>query len=67
MCVSFIRHKGRGLFYLDYKDLFVQKNSSDEPSTMTRSSWKQRDDFFMNMAKRVYRSVKYNYDILFSN
>ena len=65
MCVSFIQQKGRGLFYEDYQGLFDQRNSSDEPSTMTRSDWKQRDDFFIRTAKRAYRTLKYNYDILF--
>src|SRR5690606_11640057 len=35
-CVSFIQNKGKGLFYNDFKSLFTQENSEDEPSTMKR-------------------------------
>src|SRR5690606_5540039 len=34
MCLSFIQNKGKGLFFNDFKALFTQKNSSDEPSTV---------------------------------
>jgi glycosyltransferase involved in cell wall biosynthesis len=65
MCVSFIRKGGKGLFYEEYKDLFLQKNSSDEPSTMQRSDWKQRNDFFIKSVKWLYRTIRYNYDLFF--
>jgi glycosyltransferase involved in cell wall biosynthesis len=63
MCVSFIRNKGKGLFYNKYKELFYQKNSEEEPSTMTRSDWKQSPNIFIRIVRDVYRQVKYNYDL----
>jgi glycosyltransferase involved in cell wall biosynthesis len=63
MCVSFIRNKGKGLFYNKYKDLFYQKNSEEEPSTMTRSDWKQSPNIFIRIVRDVYRQLKYNYDL----
>ncbi|MFT2009009.1 glycosyltransferase family 2 protein [Pontibacter sp. 13R65] len=68
MCVSFIQKKGKSLFYNDYKSLFIQKNSSEEPSTMTltRSSWTQNSNLAIAILRDLYRQVKYNYDILFS-
>jgi glycosyltransferase involved in cell wall biosynthesis len=63
MCVSFIRNKGKGLFYNDYQGLFFQKNSEEEPSTMTRASWSQSSNFFISVIRDVYRQIKYNYDL----
>ncbi len=65
MCVSFIKNKGKGLFYDDYKALFSQVNSSDEPSTMSRSSWTESNNIFVAFIRDVYRQVKYNFDLLF--
>lgn len=65
MCVSFIRHQGKGLFYNDFQSLFHQKNSSEEPSTMTRSKWTQSKNPFIFYIREVYRQIKYNYDLMF--
>jgi glycosyltransferase involved in cell wall biosynthesis len=65
MCISFIRNKGKGLFYDDYKGLFDQKNSGDEPSTMTyRDNWRQSSNLLIKITRDVYRQIKYNYDLL---
>lgn len=63
MCISFIRNGGKGLFFDRYKELFYQKNSELEPSTMTRSSWTQSSNFFIRIIRDIYRQVKYNYDL----
>ena len=65
MCVSFIKNKGKGLFYDDYKALFKQENSSEEPSTMTRSNWTQSENLLITLVRNIYRQVKYNFDLLF--
>lgn len=65
MCVSFIRKKGKALFYDDYKALFKQINPADEPSTMSRSNWTQSENIFIAFVRDVYRQVKYNFDLLF--
>ncbi|TCD01997.1 glycosyltransferase [Pedobacter frigidisoli] len=64
MCISFIQNKGKGLFYKDYQNLILQKNSAEEPSTMTRTNWKQRPNVFVKVIRDTYRQLKYNYDIL---
>ncbi len=66
MCISFLQNKGKGLFYDEYQSLFCQKNSEDEPSTMTRSSLTTSDKLLVKIVRDVYRQIKYNYDILFS-
>lgn len=66
MCLSFIQHKGKGLFYDDFKGLLEQINPEAEPSTMTRSAWTQSGNRFVAFLRDVYRQVKYNFDIHFS-
>lgn len=63
MCLSFLRNHGKGFFYNDFKTLFIQANSADEPSTMVRSNWKNSSNFFIKIVRNVYRQLKYNYDI----
>jgi glycosyltransferase involved in cell wall biosynthesis len=65
MCVSFIKNKGKGLFYEDYKALFSQVNSEAEPSTMTRSKWTQSENPVLAFVRDVYRQLKYNFDLIF--
>lgn len=66
MCISFIKNKGRGLFFNDYQTMFSQINSESEPSTMSRSSWTQTKSPIVSMIRYLYRQVKYNFDIHFS-
>lgn len=65
MCVAFIKNKGKGLFYNQYKVLFKQVNSAAEPSTMSRSNWTQSRNVFVALARDLYRQVKYNFDLIF--
>jgi len=64
-CVAFIQKKGRGLFYNDYKSLFIQENSSTEPSTWQKKSWKTSKNPVVAFGRSIYRQLKYNYDINF--
>lgn len=64
MALSFLKHKGKAMFYEDYKGLFDQINSSDEPSTMTRSSLRQTDNPLIAAVRSVYRIVKHTYEYL---
>lgn len=63
MCISFIQKKGQAIFYNDFKSLFLQENSSEEPSTVTRANWRQSNNIFVAGFRTLYRQVKYNYDI----
>lgn len=64
MCISFLKNKGKGLFYNNYQELFHQKNTCEEPSTMIRSNWRSSNNFFIASLRYIYRQIKYNYDIL---
>jgi len=63
MCVSFIQSQGKGLFFDNFKSLFIQENSEIEPSTMSRKNWTQTKNPVISMVRYVYRQLKYNYDI----
>jgi len=65
MCVSFIKNRGKALFFNDYQRLLHQKNSSAEPSSFQRRGWTQSDHPLITMLRNVYRQVKYNYDAHF--
>ena len=64
MAMSFLKHKGRAMFYEDFKGLFNQINSADEPSTMKRSDLRQSTNPFISFARAVYRNVKHTGEYL---
>lgn len=63
MCISFIKNKGRSLFYNEYRQLFIQKNSEVEPSTMRREKWRESNQFLIRTIRNIYRQIKNNYQI----
>lgn len=63
MCLSFIQNKGKGLFCTNFQEVFLQENTSEEPSTVTRSNWRQSDNLLISTVRTVFRQVKYNYDL----
>jgi len=64
MAMSFNKNGGKAMIYDDPKGLFDQLNSSDEPSTMTRSDLRQSDNFMISFVRAIYRNVKHTYDYL---
>ncbi|HTN45747.1 MAG TPA: glycosyltransferase [Flavipsychrobacter sp.] len=65
MMMSFLRHRGKGLFYEDFKGLFNQLNTSDEPSTMKRDYWRESRNPLVSIARLGYRHFKLNREYLF--
>lgn len=63
MCISFIRHKGKALFYNNFNKLFTQENSTSEPSTWQRNNWRQSENILIAAVRNLYRQVKYNYHL----
>ena len=60
MAVSFLQHKGRGLFYTDYTKLFEHANSDDEPSTMRElKNWRQSRNIFIRALRQAYLGYKW--------
>lgn len=67
MSISFIRNKGKGLFYNDHYSLLTQVNTLDEPSTIPSEERKKGMDFLSRVMRLIYRQIKYNYDIVFKS
>jgi len=63
MMFSFIKAKGKALFYTDYKGLFDQKNDALEPSTIKRNFLRESDNFLMIAIRNIYRLVRFNFDL----
>ncbi len=64
-CINFIQKRGKGLFYDNFKELFIQMNSETEPSSLMRSKWTRSNSFFIRFLRDSYRQIRYNFDILF--
>ncbi len=65
MMFSFLKKKGKALFYNDFSEVFLQLNSVDEPSTVKRNKWRESNNVFIHITREVYRYVKFNYDYFF--
>ncbi|MDX3915430.1 MULTISPECIES: glycosyltransferase family 2 protein [Olivibacter] len=65
MCLSVIQNKGEVLFHRDYRALFKQVNTSDEPSTMIRNKLRYSNFFLLKWGRDLFRQIKFNYDIHF--
>lgn len=70
MALSFVQKKGKGLFFDNFNDLFWQKNSTEEPSTMLRKSWRENNNPVFLAIRKVYlqfKLLKWTYDYHFKN
>jgi glycosyltransferase involved in cell wall biosynthesis len=65
MMMSFLRKKGKGIIYENIHDLFEQKNSSAEPSTVRRNFWRESEGIVFANMRHLYRHLKFNFDYLF--
>ncbi|RXK81808.1 glycosyltransferase [Filimonas effusa] len=66
MMISFLQHKGKGLFYNDFQGLLEQYNPTDEPSTIRRGYWRNTGNWAVSFTREVYRHVRFHFDYLFS-
>ena len=69
MSISFLRKKGRSLFYDEFTTLFDQVNTASEGSTATyRKEWKNSKNPAIRLLRLIYlqfKFVKFNFDLLF--
>lgn len=68
MAVHFLQKKGKGLFFDNFTELFYQKNSSDEPSTMVRPDWRLSKNPVIKLSRLAYlryRWLKNTLDLAF--
>lgn len=62
MMMSFLKKKGKALYYDDFKGLLDQVNSSAEPSTFKRNFRRESNNIFIAMARHLYRHLRFNYN-----
>jgi glycosyltransferase involved in cell wall biosynthesis len=66
MMMSFLKKKGKAMFYEDHMSLFLHENSAFEPSTMKRNYWRESDNILIHLLRLAYRHFKFNYNYLFT-
>lgn len=60
MMMSFLKNKGKAMFYDEHKSLLDQVNSSAEPSTFKRNYLRESENIFITTARHLFRHVKFN-------
>jgi glycosyltransferase involved in cell wall biosynthesis len=65
MMLSFLKKKGVGLFFEEFQQLFIQKNSAEEPSTVKRNYLSSAQNTFIDAVRVFYRNIKLNINYLF--
>lgn len=65
MMLSFLQKKGKGLFFNKYQDLFLQINTTSEPSTIKRTKLRESKNLIIILVKHLYRHIKFNFNYLF--
>ncbi len=58
MAISFLKNKGKGLFYNEFNSLFEHHNLPAEPSTIKRSSWRYQKNTFNLLVRPFYYKLK---------
>ncbi|MPR32113.1 glycosyltransferase family 2 protein [Salmonirosea aquatica] len=64
MMISFLKNKGKAIYFERYRDLLTQSNSSVEPSTIKRNFLRESDNFLVATVRHFYRHIKMNWDYL---
>lgn len=59
MALSFIKNKGRGIFFKEFTTLFYQKNSAAEPSKMERANWRESKNPAIRLVRALYLPVRW--------
>ena len=66
MMMSFLKKKGKAMFYENHMSLVLHENSASEPSTMKRNFWRESDNILIHLLREAYRHCKFNYNYLFT-
>ncbi len=70
MAISFLQHKGKGLFYEDFSSLFLHENSHEEPSMIRgeATNWRHSNEMHIRFLRWMYlryRWIKYTWELKF--
>jgi glycosyltransferase involved in cell wall biosynthesis len=64
MMISFLKNKGKAIYYEGYRDLLIQSNNSAEPSTIKRNFLRESNNVLVATVRHFYRHIKMNWDYL---
>jgi len=62
MMMSFLRNKGRAIYFDEYKVLFLHYNNSNETSTIFRNYLSSTNNIVIANIRHLYRHLKFNFD-----
>jgi glycosyltransferase involved in cell wall biosynthesis len=65
MMFSFLLKGGKAMYFDRFQDVFIQKNTTQEPSTMVRGSLRESDKWYIFILREMYRHVKFNMSYFF--
>jgi len=65
MMITYLKKKGKSLFYDDYQSLFEHVNSDLEPSMIHRNVLSKTRNPIISLIRHLYRHLKYNFDLHF--
>jgi len=70
MSISFLQKKGRAVIHEDYKGIFIQENTDEEPSQVSRKKIRKyiqlTNSFPVKIIRSIYRFIKFRLQYLFS-
>lgn len=67
MMVSFLKNKAKCLLVDDYRSVFLQTNTTEEPSTVKRNSLRYSGSKIISLPRFIYRTIKFNYRFFFGS
>ena len=62
MMMSFLRNKGKAIYFDEYKVLFLHYNDSKETSTIIRNYLSSTNNIVIANIRHLYRHLKFNFD-----
>jgi glycosyltransferase involved in cell wall biosynthesis len=64
MMMKVLKVGPKAYFYQDFKDLLVQENTNEEPSTLQRNFWRNNENVFVIFTRHIYRYLRFNIELL---
>lgn len=69
MAISFLQKKGKAIIHENFRDIFIQENSAQEPSQVSRKQFRKylqlTDSFLIRFIRMLYRNIKFRVDYIF--
>jgi len=63
MMMKVLKVGPKAYFYQDFKNLLVQENTNEEPSTVQRNFWRNNENVFISISRHLYRYLRFNIEL----